>query len=89
MKYKHFVSFILAICVFGVPAQQAYMVKDKNIITVKAEELSYGNVNYEVISGGITITGCSSTTSALEIPDTIDELPVISIAKNALALKPL
>ncbi len=43
----------------------------------------YGNLQYEVFANYVEITGCDSSVTSIEIPSSIEGLPVTSIGGNA------
>ncbi len=49
-----------------------------------AETFTYNDsINYEVLNGEITITGCAKDSITLDIPSTIDGIPVTKLSSNA------
>ena len=49
-----------------------------------AETFTYNDsINYEVINGEITITGCAKDSITLDIPNEIDGIPVTKLSSNA------
>jgi len=53
------------------------------IINSTAE--TYGDLSYTISNGEVTITGCDKSIAIIEIPETIENLPVTSIGDSAFS----
>ena len=54
-------------------------------ITAFASSGTYGDIKYEIIEGEVTITGCNSNVTDLEIPSSIEGCPVTTIEEYAFS----
>lgn len=79
LKKQRFMAVLLALCL---------IMGAMPVSSLAAEASSFdatgGKVTYEIVNGEtVTITGCDTTVTAIEIPDTIEGLPVTKIADKA------
>lgn len=79
LKKQRFMAVLLSLCL---------IMGAMPVSSLAAEASSFdatgGKVTYEIVNGEtVTITGCDTTVTAIEIPDTIEGLPVTKIADKA------
>lgn len=76
---KRLISILLAVClVIGIMPVSGLAAKSSSFDAVG------GKVTYEIMDDGtVTITGCDTSVTAIEIPDTLEGLPVTKIADYA------
>ena len=76
---KELFSFLMALCMCvagaaAVSAGDAYLF---------ADALTYGDLQYAVSGGNVTITGCDKNAANVTIPSSIDSMPVTAIRWDA------
>lgn len=76
---KRLISILLAVClVIGIMPVSGLAAKSSSF------DAAGGKVTYEIMDDGtVTITGCDTSVTAIEIPDTLEGLPVTKIADYA------
>lgn len=77
---QRFMAVLLALClIVGVLPVNSLAAAEINSF-----DATGGKVTYEIVDGEtVTITGCDRTVTAIEIPNTIENLPVTKIADDA------
>ncbi len=84
MKKHSFTALAAALCLLctgipmtGIPSSEI------SAVAASAEKPTYGSLTYTIEDGCITISGFDGTTETVEIPTTIDGMPVTKIGSTA------
>ena len=77
MNRKSIISFLLTficVCMFGAIS-----------VSAASSDLTYGDLTYKAYENEVTITGCSSSATEINIPMEIDGKPVTTIGERAFS----
>ena len=83
MKKHTITALTAAFCLLCTGLSAPCITSNTPVVSAADEELTYGNFTYTIENDSITITKCEKTAEKVEVPSTIDGLPVTKIGATA------